>query len=93
MGAPDCFKWNIRRLSSTLKINKVLRRTPRTEEPKFILPSNLKYYLAGLWESDDLNVVNFIKPSEASQPSEKRNESIFEYNKINNTIIILLLLQ
>lgn len=45
MGAPDCFKWKVRRCSSytSSKLNK---------EPELILPSNIKYYLAGLWEGD-----------------------------------------
>jgi hypothetical protein len=46
IGAPDCFKWNIRGFNTLLKINK------EPEESEFVLPSNIKYYLAGLWEGD-----------------------------------------
>jgi hypothetical protein len=45
VGAPDCFKYNIRKINSSSKLKDIYT-------PEFHLPSNIKYYLAGLWEGD-----------------------------------------
>jgi len=43
IGAPDCFKYSIRRSSTLHKLNRRYFSA---------LPTNIKYYLAGLWEGD-----------------------------------------
>lgn len=45
MGAPDCFKYSVRRVSTLPKLNKVTI-------PELQISSNIKYYLTGLWEGD-----------------------------------------
>lgn len=41
MGAPDCFKYSVRRVSTLPKLNKVTI-------PELQISSNIKYYLTGL---------------------------------------------
>jgi hypothetical protein len=41
LGAPDCFKYSVRRVSRISKLN-------RLSTPDLQLPSNIRYYLAGL---------------------------------------------
>jgi len=68
MGAPDCFKYSVRRVSTLPKLNKVTI-------PELQISSNIKYYLTGLWEGDG----HIWIPTTKNAPSGKNYTIIIIY--------------